>query len=134
MVYAILSRLIGLVKRQKKTEGIIKLEAVVNMVLNFLITDKSIMAERSSVPSQVSKCSTTSAFLSKILVQNGQGMLGRFKDKSEVYEPNSPFSLLRCNWLDQNIFNEVNFSTKSMTNSTHLFKEYSLILLKEIKH
>ena len=81
----------------ERTEGIIKLVAVVDMVLNFLITDKSIMAERSSVQSQVSKCSTTSAFSSKILVQKGQGMLGQFKDKSEVYEPNSQFSSLRCN-------------------------------------
>ena len=40
----------------ERTEGIIKLVAVVDMVLNFLITDKSIRAERSSVPSQVSKC------------------------------------------------------------------------------
>ena len=48
---------------QKEQGGIIKVVSVVDMVLNFLITDKSIMAERSSVPSQVFKCSTTSAFL-----------------------------------------------------------------------
>ena len=65
-----------------------------------LITDKRIMAERSSVPSQVSKRSTTSDFSSKILVQKRQGKLWWFKDKSEVSEPNSPFSLLRCNWKD----------------------------------
>ena len=108
---------------QKEQRGIIKLVAVVNMVPNFLITEKSIMGERSSVPSQVSKCSTTSAFSSKILVQKGQGKLGWFKDKSEVSEPNSPFSLLRCNWLDKNVVNEQNFSIKSMTNLTHLFQE-----------
>ena len=90
---------------QKEQGGIIKLMAVVNMVLNFLITDKPIMAERFSVPTQVSKRSTTSSFSSKILVQKGQGKLGWFKDKSEVSEPNSPFSLLRCNWLDQNVVN-----------------------------
>ena len=48
---------------QKEQGGIIKLVAVVNIIIHFLITDKSIMAERSSVPSQVSKCSTTSASL-----------------------------------------------------------------------
>jgi hypothetical protein len=48
---------------QKEQGGIIKVVAVVDMVLNFLITDKSIMAEKFSVPSQVSKCSTTSASL-----------------------------------------------------------------------
>ena len=61
---------------QKEQGGIIELLVVVDMVLNFLITDKHIMAERSSVPSRVSKCSTTSAFSSKILVQKGQGKLG----------------------------------------------------------
>ena len=81
----------------ERTEGIIKLVAVVDMLLNFLITYKSIIAERSYVPSQVSKCSTTSAFSSKMLVQKGHGKVGPFKDKSEVYEPNSPFRLLRCN-------------------------------------
>ena len=35
--------------------GDIKVVAVVDMVFNFPITDKSIMADRSSVPSQVSK-------------------------------------------------------------------------------
>ena len=101
---------------QKEQVGIIKLVAVVHMVLNFRITEKSIIAERSSVPSQVSKCSTTSAFSSKILVQKGQGKLAWFKDKSEVSEPYSPFSLLRCNCLDQNVVNQQSFSTKSMTN------------------
>ena len=48
---------------QKEQGGIIRVVSVVDMVLNFFITDKSIMAERSSVPSHVSKCSTTSAFL-----------------------------------------------------------------------
>jgi hypothetical protein len=38
---------------QKEQGGILKLEAVVDMVLNFLITDKRIMAERSSVPRDV---------------------------------------------------------------------------------
>ena len=104
------------------------------MVLNFLITEKSIVAERSSVPIQISKWLTTSAFSSKILVQKGQGKLGQFKVKSEVYELNSPFSSLRLNWLDQNFVNELNFSTKSMTNLPHLFKELSLILIKEIRH
>ena len=73
---------------RKEQGGIIKLEAVVDMVLNFRITDKHIMAERSSVPSQISKRSTTSAFSSKILVKKGQGKLGWFKDKCEVSEPN----------------------------------------------
>ena len=62
--------------RTKISGGIIEMVAVVNMVLNFLITDKSIMAERSYVPSQVSKCSSTSALSSYILVQKGQGKLG----------------------------------------------------------
>ena len=56
--------------------GIIKLGANVNMILNFLIIDKSIVAERSSVPLQLSKCSTTSAFSSKILVLKGKEKLG----------------------------------------------------------
>ena len=47
---------------QKEQGGIIKVMAVVAMVLNFLITDKSIMAEWSAVPSQVSKCSNISVF------------------------------------------------------------------------
>ena len=55
---------------QKEQGGVIKLVAVVNIVLNFLITDKRIMAEKSSVPS---KRSTTSAFSSKIFVQKGKG-------------------------------------------------------------
>ena len=48
--------------RQKEQGVIIKVVAVVHMFLNFLITDKSIIAERSSVPSQESKCLTTWAF------------------------------------------------------------------------
>ena len=35
---------------QKEQGGIIKVMAVFDMVLNFLITDKSVMAEKSSVP------------------------------------------------------------------------------------
>ena len=60
----------------ERTGGIIKLVAVVNMILNIFITDKSILTERSSVPSKVSKCSTTSAISSKILVQKGQEKMG----------------------------------------------------------
>ena len=60
----------------KEQGGFVKLVAVVDMILNFLITDKSIMAETSSVPSQVSKYLTALAFSSKILVQKGQGKLG----------------------------------------------------------
>ena len=59
----------------ERTGVMIELVAVVNMVLNFPITDKSTMAERSFVPSQVSKCLTTSAFSSKILVQKGKDKL-----------------------------------------------------------
>ena len=59
----------------ERTGGIIEVVAVVDMVLNFHITDKSIMAERSYVPSQ-SKCSSNSALSSNILVQKGQGKLG----------------------------------------------------------
>ena len=58
------------------TGGSIKLVVVVAMVLTFLITDKSIMAEGSSVPSKVSKCLTTSDFSLNILVQKGQGKFG----------------------------------------------------------
>ena len=61
---------------QKEQEGINRVVAVVDMVLNILITDKSIMAERSSVQPQVSKRWTTSAFSSNMLVQKGQGKLG----------------------------------------------------------
>ena len=101
---------------QKKPGCFIKLVVAVNMVFNFLITDISIMAERSSVPSKVSKCLTTSAFSSNILVQKGQGKLGWTEDMSEVWEPSTPFSLLRCNWLDQIVVNEQNFYTKILTN------------------
>ena len=85
----------------ERTGGIIRVVAVVNMVLNFLITDKSILAERSYVPSQVSNCSSTSARSSSILVQKGQGNLGWSKDESKVSENNILFSLLWCNWLVQ---------------------------------
>ena len=54
----------------------LKLVVVVDMVLNFLIPDKSIMAEWSSVPSKESKCLTTSAFSLNILVQKEQVKFG----------------------------------------------------------
>ena len=85
----------------ERTGVIIRVVAVVNMVPNFLITDKSFLAERSNVPSQVSKCSSTSARSSSILVPKGQGNLGWSKDKSKVSKINTLFSLLRCNWLYQ---------------------------------
>ena len=81
----------------KEQRGIIKVVAVDSMVIKFLITDKSIMAERSSVQSQVSKLSTTSAFLSNILVHKGQGKFGLSEDESEFSENNTLFRLLRCN-------------------------------------
>ena len=59
---------------QKVYGGVIKLVAVINMVLNFLLTDKSIMEERFYVPSQVSKYSSTSSLLSSILVKKGRGI------------------------------------------------------------
>ena len=55
--------------------------AVVDMVLNFLITDKSIMAERSSVPSQVSKCSSTSVFFMKYLATKEEGEVWMIRGK-----------------------------------------------------
>ena len=103
----------------ERTGGISKLVVVVDMVLNFLITDKSIMAERSFVPSQVSKYLSTSAFSSIILVQKGQGKFRWSEDESEVYEHNTPFSLLRC----QNVVKEQNLSTKIWNNKTHLFEQ-----------
>ena len=60
----------------ERTGGIIEVVAVVDMVLNFLITDKSVMAKRSYVPSQVSKSSITLALSSNILVQKRKGKLG----------------------------------------------------------
>ena len=100
----------------EKTGCFIKLLVVVNMVFNFLITDKSIMAERSFVPSKVSKCLTTSSFSSTILVHKRQGKFGWSKDKSEVSEPNTPFSSLWCNWLDQMVVDVQNFYTIILTN------------------
>ena len=52
--------------------GIMKQVAIVDMILKFLITEKSIMAEMSSVPSQVSKCSTTSAFHQRSWYRRGR--------------------------------------------------------------
>ena len=113
----------------------IKLVVVVVMVFNFLITDKSIMAEGSSLPSKVSTCITTSAFSSHILVQKGQEKIRWSEDKSEVSEPNTPFSLLRCNWLEQNVLMSW-ISTPKSWPTKHIFlnKENSLIQFREIRH
>ena len=90
---------------------------VVDMVLKFLITDKSIMAERSFVPSQVSKCLTTSAFSSNILLQKGPGKFGWSKDESEVSNPNALMQVIGINYC-----------------KFYLNKEYFLIQFRDIGH
>ena len=113
---------------QKEQEGIIKVVAVVDMVINFLITDKSIMEERSSVPSQVSKCSTTSVFSSNILVQKGQGKLGWSEDESKVSENNTLFSLQLIGPML--LISKISQQKAWPTKHIYLNKEYSLNLFR----
>ena len=87
---------------QKEQGGIIKVMAVVDMVLNFLITDKSIMAEWSSVPSQVSKCSTRGSWDDPRTNQKSP----RTTLYSVCYDA--------TDWT--NVVNEQKISIKSMTN------------------
>ena len=104
----------------ERTGGISKLVVVVDMVLNFFITDKSIMAKRSPVPSQV--------FKSKILVQKGQGKFGLSEEKSEVSKTITQLSLLNGpDWTKMLLMIKKKIPWKAWpTKQIYLNKEYPL--------
>ena len=106
---------------QKEQGGIIKVVAVVNMVLNFLITDKSIMAERSYVPYQYINVQALHPFHQVFRYKRGRGIWD--DPRTSQKSPRTTLYSVCYDTTDwTNVVNKQNFFTKSLTNLTHLLE------------